>query len=170
MTQANAANARAEEIKRQQWDFLRGYYEQNTPAILAEETWRWAVQINEIDWHSMFSPIEEAFWTDMRMEGVVMYPQYPAAGFFLDFAHPKVKVAVECDGAAWHMDRLKDYARDEKLRRLGWTVFRLTGSQCLQRTIYNAEDREEFIGHPVFLLRELGAKYGLSGRYARAAA
>lgn len=170
MTQASTAQDRADAIKRERWDFLRDYYAANESAILAEEPWRWAMPINEVNWLEMFSPIEAAFWSDMRMEGVVLYPQYPVAGVFLDFAHPKAKVAVECDGAAWHMDRMKDYRRDDKLRALGWTVFRLTGSQCMQQTLYDAEDREERLGRPVILLRELAAKYGLSGRYARAAA
>jgi very-short-patch-repair endonuclease len=169
MTIAQKAIAQAEALKRQWWDFLRDYYAVNTPAIMAEETWRWAIPVNEIDWRSLFSPIEDALWSEMRQEGVVLYPQYPVAGVFLDFAHPKVRVAVECDGAAWHADRLKDYQRDEKLRALGWTVFRITGSQCMQQTTFDEDGGEAELGRPKLLLRELAARYGLSGRAAKKA-
>ena len=76
------------------------------------------------------TPIEANFWEHLRAAGGVMYPQYPVAGFFVDFANPVAKVIVECDGKAFHTDKAKDAARDEKLALLGWTVYRLTGRQC----------------------------------------
>lgn len=106
------------------------------------------------------TPIEENFWTHLREAGGVMYPQYPVAGFFLDFANPKAMVAVECDGAAFHKDKAKDAARDAKLQALGWTVYRLTGRQC-------NFDSDEETGEAGFtrkfidaLLRDHGLKRG----------
>lgn len=152
------------------FESIKAYYQERLPDIMEADPWRWAIEPNEVDWLSMFSPIEADFWSDMRVEGAVLYPQFPVAGFFIDFAHPKVKVAVECDGAKWHMDRVKDWKRDDVLRSMGWSVFRLTGRQCKEATrIYeddNGCDREE-LGRPGMLLRALGEQFHITARYGR---
>lgn len=162
--------AKEQEWKRDHFNRIREYYEWRTPEIMAVDPWRWGVEPYEIDWTSIFSPIEDAFWQDIRSEGAVLYPQYPACGFFLDFAHPKVKVAVECDGKQWHMDRKKDWARDDILRKHGWTVYRLTGRQCFEDTKQKLDDdgcdRLEF-GRPRLLLQALGREFKIIGRFAR---
>lgn len=81
------------------------------------------------DWLIEFSPIENNVWSDIRGSAIPFYPQIPVAGYFLDFACPMKKMAIECDGAEFH-DADKDAARDEELGRLGWTVFRLKGHEC----------------------------------------
>jgi len=78
-----------------------------------------------------FTPIEQAIWNDIRTTDIVMYPQFPACGFFLDFANPRAKVAIECDGRAYH-DKEKDAARDGALAHSGWTIYRITGSDCVK--------------------------------------
>jgi very-short-patch-repair endonuclease len=166
MTQATAEQRAADAAKRQRWDFIRNYYADNEAAILEAKPWQWGVPINEVDWRSMFSPIELAMWDAIRMEGAIFYPQYPVAGFFLDFASPQAKVAIECDGAAWHMDRMKDFERDAKLRALGWTVYRVTGSKCMTQTIYDADDKEIEPCYPAALMRELVKRYRISGKAA----
>lgn len=48
---------------------------------------------------------------------------------FIDFAYPKVKLAIECDGRATHFDRSdwdKDLERRTQLARLGWRVIHVT--------------------------------------------
>ena len=90
------------------------------------------------------TPIEVAMWSDIRMEGAVFYPQYPVDKFFLDFANPVAKVALECDGYAFHLDKEKDAARDARLSELGWTVYRFTGRECMQDT----EEGEDEDGRP----------------------
>lgn len=40
----------------------------------------------------------------------------------IDLAHPKLKIALEADGAAYHMDVVRDMERGEALARQGWTV------------------------------------------------
>ena len=60
-----------------------------------------------------------------------MYPQWPQCGFFLDFANPVARVAIECDGREFH-DSVKDGRRDAILEAEGWTVYRLTGRDCLR--------------------------------------
>lgn len=49
--------------------------------------------------------------------------------YYLDFAWPEVRVAVEVDGYRWHSSRTaweRDRARLRELRRAGWTVVQAT--------------------------------------------
>jgi very-short-patch-repair endonuclease len=81
------------------------------------------------NWVAEFTPIEMAVWQDIRSCGLPFYPQIPACGYFLDFANPFLKIAIECDGAEFH-DYAKDSIRDKKLEENGWIVFRISGSKC----------------------------------------
>jgi very-short-patch-repair endonuclease len=90
----------------------------------------WGIDPYEADWLNVFTPIEYALWQDIRQAGAVLYPQYPVGRFFVDFGNPKAKVAVECDGAAFHKDKAKDAARDAALGEMGWKVYRITGLDC----------------------------------------
>jgi very-short-patch-repair endonuclease len=164
MTIANRAEREAEAAKRRLWDFLRSYYAANEADILAAKPWQWGVPINEIDWRATSTPIESAMWDAIRMEGVIFYPQYPQAGFYLDFANPQAKVAIECDGFQWHMDQMKDHERDAKMRALGWTIYRVSGSKCMTQTKFDQDDNEVELSYPVMLLRELAKRYPIGGR------
>lgn len=89
-------------------------------------------RINEpypVDWTRIFTPIERDAWHALRHYGVPMRPQYPVGKFFVDFANPVHRIALECDGKAWH-DARKDRARDQVCADLGWTVFRASGVEC----------------------------------------
>ncbi|WP_019816493.1 endonuclease domain-containing protein [Saccharomonospora saliphila] len=62
-------------------------------------------------------PIPEQQFRVLDSRGVVLYR--------LDFAWPQARIAVEYDGYQWHEARREaDAARDEDLRRRGWTVIR----------------------------------------------
>ena len=98
-----------------------------TPQILLRHPYR--VDPYFLKWEDFFSPIESVAWGSIRTFGVPLYPQYPAMGFFLDFANPAVKVALEMDGKEWH-NKEKDLARDKKLYSAGWRVFRVPGREC----------------------------------------
>lgn len=119
-------------------DAIRRYYAAVQPDIDAVEPCTWAFDVYEVDWPRLFSPIEFALWQDIRALGMVVYPQFPirAGGrlFFADFANPKARVCIECDGREFH-DRQRDAGRDQVLQRHGWTVHRFTGTQC-----YDDED------------------------------
>ena len=56
--------------------------------------------------------------------GFVREYKVPGSRIHQDFAHPKLKIAIEGDGERWHMDVLKDQKRDEYLRAKGWYVLR----------------------------------------------
>jgi len=81
------------------------------------------------------SPIEYALHAAMAAEGLAPVPQVCIEGYYVDFAFPDVRLAVEADGAAYHAGerRQRDARRDSILRREGWTVKRFHGSTILQR-------------------------------------
>jgi very-short-patch-repair endonuclease len=59
-----------------------------------------------------------------------------------DFAYPQAALAIECDGYAWHMDRLafeRDRLRDIELQSIGWAVLRFTWEILKCRDRYAAE-------------------------------
>ena len=53
--------------------------------------------------------------------------QYPLGPYRVDFAIPQIKMAIECDGDAWHNNpekKSKDQMRDALLAKYGWTTVR----------------------------------------------
>lgn len=115
------------------WKRVREHYKTMTPRILAGVSNEWAT--DAYAWENAgirMTPIESWLWADIREANVVMYPQYPVGGVFVDFGNPMAKVAIECDGRDYHQDKAKDKARDDRLAAMGWTVYRLTGSECRQ--------------------------------------
>ena len=114
------------------WNAIRRFYAQHDAEIKSTPSNQWALDPYEWSDHHMinFTPIENWLWADIRQCGAVLYPQYPIFNFFVDFANPVAKVAIECDGAAFHKDKAKDAARDLRLRSDGWLVYRITGRHC----------------------------------------
>jgi very-short-patch-repair endonuclease len=150
-----------------QWGRIRAFYQGHEQALLTERADRWALDPYEwaIDAGITLTPIEEALWQDLRQAGVVMYPQYPVGRFFVDFANPKAKVAIECDGAQWHQDKAKDAARDQELQGLGWTVYRITGSHCVttERDVqdeYGRQRHEPSVAQRA--VRDIAHRHGIS--------
>jgi very-short-patch-repair endonuclease len=116
------------------WNAIRSHYATYNADILKEKKSEWA--IDPYAWDDgmiSFTPIESDMWSFIRDHGGVFYPQYPVLNFFVDFANPKAKVAIECDGAGYH-DAKKDRERDRTLAQHGWTVYRFTGSECHRET------------------------------------
>jgi len=72
-------------------------------------------------------------------KGYAVQNQYPACGFWIDLVVSRpdnvtVRLAVECDGEAWHSDehgdlKLEDLEREEILARAGWEILRIPYSQ-----------------------------------------
>lgn len=127
---AHAVNAALE--PKDKWNALRKFYEAATPLIKAEAADQWAIDPYAVDWLRLFTPIEFGLWQDIRQCGAVLYPQYPIGRYFADFANPVARVVVECDGAAFHVDKEKDRKRDRDLTADGWAVYRLSGRECLR--------------------------------------
>lgn len=140
-----------------QWEAAKWFYDRHRHFILEEARNEWAIDPYAWSPYIRLTPIEEWLWGDIRNANLVMYPQYPVAGFFLDFANPVAKVAIECDGAAYHQDKAKDAARDAKLAALGWKVYRITGSQC--RTDFDEETMQP--GYASVFVEAIGQIHGL---------
>lgn len=125
------------------WDAIRRHYAKASVFINKSKKNVWA--IDPYAWNGLvyMTPIESALWCDIRQSDTVLYPQYPVLNFFVDFANPVAKVAVECDGRHYHIDKEKDAARDARLTELGWTVYRIPGSAC--KTEQNQETGESSV-------------------------
>jgi Protein of unknown function (DUF559) len=83
----------------------------------------WAIEPYVFDW--CFNPNEQAVWGSIRRNPMVMYPEFPVAGCFVDFGNPFLRIALEADGKAYD-NRERDTARDRKLLGIGWKVFRVS--------------------------------------------
>ena len=115
------------------WSAIRAFYADINPLILKAPANEWVVPAYAWEEHQCminFTPIETWLWHDIRQCGAVLWPQYPVMNFFVDFANPVAKVAIECDGYAYHLDKAKDAARDKRLTDAGWTVYRISGKHC----------------------------------------
>jgi very-short-patch-repair endonuclease len=88
-----------------------------------------------IDWVPLFTPIESAAWGAIRYTGLPMLPQYPIGPYFADFADPDAKIVLECDGRQFHQDKDRDAARDRFMVARGWSVYRVTGRECMAEEI-----------------------------------
>jgi very-short-patch-repair endonuclease len=141
------------------WAALRAFYQKHLPAILAEEANEWA--LDPYAWEEgrmvQFTPIEAWFWADIREADAVLYPQFPVGKVFVDFANPRAKVAIECDGAAYHLDKAKDAARDAVLEGMGWTVYRIPGYDCAK----DYDPRSEQLSTPAVFIREIGMRHNI---------
>lgn len=122
------------------WQSIAKFWRDRQDVIMSGPANEWVIGVYEWDGLIRLTPIEEWLWGDIRDLNAVFYPQWPVGGFFVDFANPKTKVALECDGAQWHTDWRKDAARDAKLSEMGWDVYRFTGKEC--RREHTEEDYE----------------------------
>lgn len=130
------------------FDLIKNHYEHLTPYILEaynKVKCRWTDPYSSgINWPKMFSPIEEVTWGCIRSFGrAPLYPQYPVGRYFTDFGNPAVKIAIECDGKEWHLDKSKDMLRDRELKKLGWIVYRINGADC-NRIYQQFEELKEY--------------------------
>lgn len=118
------------------YDQIRLHYEWLTPQIIERSERHprtWISPYCDIDWMTIFSPIEDMTWQAIRCFGAApFYPQYPVDRFFVDFGNPALKIAIECDGHDYHLDKEKDNKRDERLFELGWKVYRIPGKDCVR--------------------------------------
>lgn len=81
------------------------------------------------EWFEYMTPIERNVWSDIRHLGLPFYPQFPVGKYYIDFADPFRKIAIEVDGRI-HDDELarqRDRAKEAFLRGRGWHVLRIPG-------------------------------------------
>ena len=117
------------------WEAIKRHYAKFNRQIMECKRDRWAIDpyLWDAGQNMIFmTPIEENFWADCRDADLILYPQYPACGYFIDFANPVAKVGIECDGRAYHTDKERDMKRQAVLESNGWTIYRITGRECNQ--------------------------------------
>lgn len=140
-----------------QFQIARDFYKPLTPLILAEKKNAWVVTpclLNEV---LRMTPIESAIWERIRAVNAVFYPQHPVDEFFADFANPVAKIAIECDGVAFHADKAKDAERDRRFQALGWLVYRIPGRLCI--TEFGDDMEEPF---SLKFIRAISERHGLT--------
>ena len=114
------------------FDVIKKHYETSKKEIFMYGKNEWGIDPYAWDELYTLSPIERALWHDIRSIDCVLYPQYPVGGYFVDFGNPVAKVAIECDGKAFHIDKVKESIRQQNIEALGWTVYRISGSDCIK--------------------------------------
>jgi very-short-patch-repair endonuclease len=82
------------------------------------------------------SPLERMLYYAIRYDykGKIV-PQHPLGPYWIDFAIPSRKLALECDGLAYHSSsKMKEHdrKRDAYMKRMGWKVMRFTYKDLLQ--------------------------------------
>ena len=75
------------------------------------------------------SPLELDLYEALLKQGIAAKTGVVVGHHRLDLAieHDGIRLDVECDGAAFHMDREKDAARDRAIEAEGWRVMRFSG-------------------------------------------
>jgi hypothetical protein len=77
-------------------------------------------------------------------------PEYPWAGYFLDLAYPDVRVAIECDGKAGHLNARsfeEDPVRNNALLLDGWLVLHVTWQRLINHPDRVADDVRRALAH-----------------------
>ena len=135
------------------------YYADRYEQIMAAPRNEWGIDPYAWDEAGItLTHIEAWLWHDIRAVDVVLYPQFPVLNYFADFANPKARVVIECDGAAFHKDVKKDAMRDKRMREAGWTVYRISGKDC--RSGVDLKDGE-YSAARVFI-SEIAKKHGIA--------
>lgn len=120
----------------------RRFYGAHRQEILSAARNEWAIDAYAWDEAGIrLSPIEQALWCDIRDLDMVMYPQWTIAGYFVDFGNPVAKVAIECDGRAFHNPE-RDEQRQREIEAWGWTVYRFEGWECNKQSHKEKRDTE----------------------------
>ncbi|MEC0275746.1 endonuclease domain-containing protein [Peribacillus frigoritolerans] len=76
------------------------------------------------------SPIEKRVLNALWMRDHKVTAQYPMSPYRLDLALPEYRIAIECDGRAYHSSpkqKAHDRKRDKYLRSKGWITLRFSG-------------------------------------------
>ena len=90
--------------------------------------------------------------TALKKEGIKAVYNFPIRckyGYIIDFAIPKKKIVIECDGERWHpLGNKHDKNRDNFLINKGWTILRFRGKEieaninfCINKIKKTIEDR-----------------------------
>lgn len=137
-----------------QFKAVREFYELIYDDILecAETNPRSIAWLYEFEFIDKFTHIERHTWNALRTEGVPAYPQFPVGKYFIDFGIPSFKIGIEADGKDFHNED-RDFKRDTDLLRMGWLIFRISGSDTC-RILSNPEYNDHLPEHQKDVMME----------------
>lgn len=106
-----------------------------------------------------WSHLEKKAWETILGSRLCLFPQWPElSGFekdpyryyYLDFANPLLKVAIEIDGDQHYQpeQQKKDKIRDKRLRSLGYTVYRIPSTALKVKEICRDEESPHYNEEP----------------------
>ncbi|WP_078430996.1 endonuclease domain-containing protein [Alkalihalobacterium alkalinitrilicum] len=78
------------------------------------------------------SPIEQRLYKVLVNNGYYVATQVPCGRYRIDLALPGDRIAIECDGEAYHstpQQKAHDRRKNEYLRANGWKVLRFSGKR-----------------------------------------
>ena len=76
------------------------------------------------------SPIERRLYDTLKFRGEVIRTQVPCGKYRIDLTLPAYRLAIECDGKAYHSSpeqKAHDQRKNRYLKKHGWKVLRFTG-------------------------------------------
>ncbi|EHL78571.1 endonuclease domain-containing protein [Bacillus smithii] len=86
--------------------------------------------ICDLDRQKCESPIELRLYDALSLNGYYVKSQVPCGKYRIDLALPTYKIAIECDGKAYHStpeQKAHDRRKNAYLRKNGWKVMRFSG-------------------------------------------
>lgn len=88
-----------------------------------------AIYVSRLEAGAFDSPLEQTLHEALLERGVSAKTGVVVAGHRLDLAieEGSPPIDIECDGAAFHTDRILDSARDRAIEAEGWRVIRFSG-------------------------------------------
>ena len=115
-------------------------------------SWEWPAAISEQIEHVLadlerqhprLSRFQSEVFEHLRSGGSAWQQELFVAGYFIDCADLDAKIAVECDGNAYHYTSDghllgKDILKDRILVHLGWRVIRIKQSEWERQTDRNS--------------------------------
>ncbi|MCM3405936.1 endonuclease domain-containing protein [Cytobacillus oceanisediminis] len=78
------------------------------------------------------SPIERRLYDCLKFRGELVRTQVPCGKYRIDIALPVYRIAIECDGKAYHStpkQKARDRRKNAYLKENGWKVLRFSGSR-----------------------------------------
>lgn len=78
------------------------------------------------------SPIERRLYEVLKVQGEYIRTQVPCGRYSIDIALPAYRIAIECDGEAYHSSpkqKAHDRRKNAYLKANGWKVLRFTGKR-----------------------------------------
>jgi very-short-patch-repair endonuclease len=109
------------------WAFIRQAYMEAMPGIMGPGADALQTTI-VLDWDHHMNAFEKDVWHSIRLSRAAFLPQFPVFNYFIDFANPRLRLALELDGKQHDPD--KDRKRDELLWSIGWRTFRIPAREA----------------------------------------